>query len=120
MVERAIFELDKAPLQVSIDVTVAEITLKDDLQYGVQFYLKNYRGNTGVQSGSVGFGTSALLARTIPGANLVLGTDQDPRVVLSALKTVTDVKVLSSPSLVVLDNQQAILQVGDQVPITTR
>jgi general secretion pathway protein D len=56
----------------------------------------------------------------MPGANIVLGTNKDPAVVLSALKTVTDVKVLSAPALVVLDNQPAVLQVGDQVPVVTQ
>ena len=37
----------------------------------------------------------------------------------SALHAVTDVRILSTPSLVVLDNQFATLQVGDQIPITT-
>jgi general secretion pathway protein D len=117
IVERAIFELDRAPLQVAIDVTVAEITLKNELQYGVQFYLQDIKN--GNQQGSIGFGLSSVLARTIPGGNLVLGSDTDPRVVLNALRAITDVHVVSSPALVVLDNQQAVLQVGDQVPITT-
>jgi general secretion pathway protein D len=60
------------------------------------------------------------LKRTIPGANLVLGANEDPRLVLNALRRLTDVNVLSSPALVVLDNQQALLQVGDEVPIATR
>jgi general secretion pathway protein D len=125
MVERAIFELDRAPLQVAIDVTIAEITLKDDLQYGVQYFLQNYRaptrpGRGATESSSIGFGASDPLKRLIPGANFVLGTNDDPKIVLSALKTVTDVKVLSAPALVVLDNQPAILQVGDQVPIITQ
>jgi general secretion pathway protein D len=116
-VERAIFELDRAPMQVSIDATVAEITLKDELQYGVQFYLQSkYQGN----KGSFGFGATDVLKRVIPGGNLVLGSDQDPRLVINALRQVTDVNVLSSPALVVLDNQQAMLQVGDEVPIATR
>ena len=119
MVERAIFELDRAPNQVAIDVTVAEVTLKNELQYGVEYYLRS--GGTGKnQKGSIGFGTSAILQRAVPGANIVLGPANDPRVVLSALESVTDVKVLSAPALVVLDNQQATLQVGDQVPITTQ
>lgn len=117
IVERAIFELDRAPMQVAIDVTVAEITLKDELQYGVQFFLKSqYQGN----KGSFGFGVTDILQRTIPGGNLVLGSEADPRLVINALRTYTDVNVLSSPALVVLDNQQALLQVGDEVPISTR
>jgi general secretion pathway protein D len=117
IVERAIFELDRQPMQVAIDVTVAEITLKNELQYGVQFYLKSQlEGN----KGSIGFGATDILKRVIPGGNLVLGSDQDPRLVINALRKVTDVNVLSSPALVVLDNQQALLQVGDEVPITTQ
>jgi len=51
---------------------------------------------------------------------LLLGNEASPRIVLDALRTVSNVKVLSSPSLVVVTNQTAVLQVGDQVPITTR
>jgi general secretion pathway protein D len=54
-----------------------------------------------------------------PGVNLLLGSAGSPRAILNALQTVTDVKVLSSPSIVALDNQPALLQVGDEVPITT-
>ena len=116
IVERAIFELDRAPMQVAIDVTVAEITLKDELQYGVQFFLKS-KGNN---QSSFGFGVTDVLKRTIPGGNFVLGSESDPRLVINALRTFTDVNVLSAPALVVLDNQMAMLQVGDEVPIATR
>ena len=116
IIERAIYELDRAPLQVAIDVTVAEVTLKGKLQYGVQFYLHDLTS----KPGSIGFGLSSILQRQIPGANLVLGDNADPRVVLNALKAVTDVRVLSSPAVVVLDNQTATLQVGDEVPVTTQ
>jgi general secretion pathway protein D len=51
--------------------------------------------------------------------NLVLGSENQPRVILNALSNLTDVKVLSSPSIVALDNQPALLQVGDEIPITT-
>jgi general secretion pathway protein D len=121
MVERAIFELDKAPLQVAIDVTVAEVSLKNELQYGVQYYLNTVcASNAKYCGGSIGFSASRLVRPTFPGANIVLGNAKDPAVVISALKTITDVKVLSAPALVVLDNQQAVLQVGDEVPIITR
>jgi general secretion pathway protein D len=115
IIEKAIFELDRAPLQVAIDVTIAEITLKNELNFGVQFYLKNKK-----VSGGFSVGASDVLSQAFPGFNFVLGARQDPKVVIDALRRITDVKVLSSPSLVVLDNQQAMLQVGDQVPIITR
>jgi general secretion pathway protein D len=114
LIERAIRELDRAPVQVAIEATIAEITLNDSLSNGVQFYLKGKWGSISQSNDNL------PLARVVPGLNLVLGNEATPRLVLDALREVTDVKVLSSPSLVVVDNQPAILQVGDQVPITTR
>ena len=46
--------------------------------------------------------------------------NSDAQVVLNALTEVTDVNVISSPQLMVLDNQSATLNVGDQVPIVTQ
>jgi general secretion pathway protein D len=60
-----------------------------------------------------------VLGRVLPGFNLLVGSEKTPQVILDALHGVTDVKVLSNPSLVVVDNGVATLQVGDQVPITT-
>jgi general secretion pathway protein D len=62
---------------------------------------------------------SALISRVLPGFNFLAGTEAQPQVILSALHAVTDVKVLSTPSLVVVDNQFATLQVGDQIPVST-
>jgi general secretion pathway protein D len=62
---------------------------------------------------------SAFIQRVLPGFNLLLGPEAQPRVILSALSTLTQVKVLSAPSLVVMDNQPALLQVGDEIPIST-
>jgi general secretion pathway protein D len=121
MVERAIFELDKAPLQVAIDVTVAEVTLKNELQYGVQYYFDHIGGTGKYTSGTIGFTPNGLRARAVAdGANIILNGSKGPAAVLSALRTITDVKVLSAPALVVLDNQPATLQVGDQVPVVSQ
>ena len=49
-----------------------------------------------------------------------MGTEAQPQVIINALHAVTDVKILSNPSLVVVDNQAATLQVGDQIPVTTQ
>jgi general secretion pathway protein D len=63
--------------------------------------------------------TGAFLQRAIPGFNFLVGSEAQPSAILDALHTVTDLKVLSNPSLVVIDNQVATLVVGDQVPIST-
>jgi general secretion pathway protein D len=70
-------------------------------------------------SNAVNAAAGALMGRVLPGFNFLIGSENSPRVILDALHNVTDVKVLSNPSLVVLDNQPATLQVGDQVPFST-
>ena len=126
VVERAVRDFDRPQLQVSIDATVAEVTLTDDLQFGVQAFLTSKNAGLGNDKGSVSLlgagqaaAQSALLQRVAPGLNLLLGSENQPRFILNALSNITDVKVLSSPSIVALDNQPALLQVGDEIPITT-
>jgi general secretion pathway protein D len=127
LIERTLMQLDRPKLQVAIDVTIAEVTLNDQLNYGVQFFLhggaisntlsgtipsiiNNVASNTG--STTTGTGLSG-------GLNVIAGNPATPRVVINALSAVTDVKILSNPSLVVVDNGDASLEVGDQVPIST-
>jgi general secretion pathway protein D len=126
VIERALRDVDRPRLQVAIEATVAEITLTDDLSFGVQYFLTSKDVGAGRDKGSIGLlnaaqssAQSALLQRVTPGLNFLIGSEALPRVILNALSTITDVKVLSSPSLVAMDNQPALLQVGDEVPITT-
>jgi general secretion pathway protein D len=119
-IERALLELDRPPLQVAVEAIVAEVTLNDRLNYGVQYFLQNKVGGvTQVTSDSTSAlsQTSSAIAQALPAFTAFLGSSSTPRVVLNALHDVTDVKVLSSPSLVAVNNQPAILQVGDQVPV---
>jgi general secretion pathway protein D len=109
-------QVDRPPLQVMINATIAEVTLNDSLRYGVQVFLK---GNN--VSGGVFNGSELVLNPAFPGLNFLLGSNlADPKLVLDALSTVTEVKVVSSPSVVVVDNQPALLKVGDEVPISTQ
>ena len=126
VIERALRDVDRPRMQVAIDATVAEITLTDDLRFGVQYFLTSKDVGAGKDKGSIGLlnaaqttAQSALLQRVTPGLNFLIGSEALPRVILNALSSVTDVKVLSSPSIVAMDNQPALLQVGDEVPITT-
>lgn len=123
IIERALADIDRPGLQVAIEAMIAEVTLNGELSYGVQYYLRSEDVGLPANEGSISFfdGTSTKkIAPTAPGFNLVLGPKGSPRVILDALRKVTDVKVLSSPSLVVIDNQTATLQVGNEVPVTTR
>jgi len=121
IIEQTLKQLDRPQLQVSIDATIAEITLNENLNYGVQAFLssQDVGAHPDKGSGLITAGTNAILARTLPGFNFLLGPESQPNLILNALRAVSDVKVLSTPSVVVLDNQVATLQVGDQVPVAT-
>jgi general secretion pathway protein D len=138
VIERTVRQIDRPQLQVAIEATVAEVTLNNNLNYGVQFFLtskdlgfKADRGSalstratqppsvtqpSGADAVAV---TSAFLNRAFPGFNFLIGPEKQPRLILDALHAITSVKVLSNPSVVVIDNQTATLQVGDDVPIST-
>jgi general secretion pathway protein D len=141
VIERSIRELDRPPKQVSIDATIAEVTLTDQFQFGIQSFLTSKNVGLGTNKGSSLYtpnatsgGTTtntdpttglqtvaqqAFLQRVLPGYNLLLGQEAQPTVILNALSKLTDVKVLSAPSLVVMDNQPALLQVGNEIPLST-
>jgi general secretion pathway protein D len=133
IIEATLRQLDQPPLQVAIDATIAEVTLNNELSYGVQYYLQSrnlgLKPNTGsllnTQStqaptvSAAGVVTSALINRAFPGFNFLIGSETQPSIILDALHSVTSVKVLSNPSLVVINNQVATLQVGDVVPVST-
>jgi general secretion pathway protein D len=119
-IERALRQIDRPQPQVAFDATIAEVTLNDSLTYGVQFFLKSENIGAPEDSGSmINTIGSAVLSRVLPGFNILVGSEKTPQVILDALHAVTDVKILSNPSLVVTNNGVATLQVGDQVPIAT-
>ena len=113
-ISAALEKLDIVPLQVMIEATIIEVTLNDTLKYGVEWFFSS--GNNEVSFSSL---ASGVVGSLFPGFSYLFASD-DIRVVVNALSRVTDVKVISSPQLMVLDNEKAKLQVGDQVPIVTR
>jgi general secretion pathway protein D len=126
-------QVDQPQLQVAIDATIAEVTLTDELSYGVQAFLTsrnlglkpdtgsilNTQAGAGPVAATAGTVANAFINRAFPGFNFLIGSEASPSAILDALHTVTSVKVLSNPSLVVVNNQVATLQVGDSVPVST-
>ena len=118
----ALERIDVPQLQVAINVTMAEIRLTDELRYGVQYFIKSKSLGLGEDKGSAGlFNTLANnIGRELPGFNFLVGSNSSPDIIIDAFDRITDVQVLSSPSLVVVQNETAKFQVGDQIPIVTR
>lgn len=114
LIETALHQLDTVPLQVLLEAAVIEVTLTKNLQYGVEYFVKS--------------GQFSFLQSTVPASSLGLspggfsflfshGTSISA--VVNLLSTLSTVRVISSPQVMVLNNRSASIQVGDEVPVAT-
>ena len=113
--------IDTSPTQVLIEATLAEVTLNDELKMGVRWFFQ--RGNSSVsQTDALGTSFGALTGAAtnlLPGFSYVFNS-LNIKAVINALSTVSDVNIISSPTLMVTENKKATLQVGNDVPILTQ
>lgn len=132
--------LDIQPLQVMIETSIFEVSLRDDLRFGVQYAINN--GGIGIgEGGSVSLTNSTgtttgpgsivtpviapVLAATgtsttVGGFNFTIDGGSATRFIIDALSDLTEVNMISSPNVIVLNNNTAALNVGDEVPIITQ
>jgi general secretion pathway protein D len=111
-------EVDVMPPQVLIEATIAEVTLTDDLKFGVRWFFEK-GGSQFRLTDTLAGAALGPIAPQFAGFAYFLNTNS-AQVALNALADVTNVNVVSSPSLMVLNNKKAVLQIGDQVPIATQ
>ncbi|QIA22027.1 type II secretion system secretin GspD [Mesorhizobium sp. AA22] len=113
-IQRILTKLDVLPTQVMLEAVIAEVMLKDELKFGLRWFFENNGMKISLTDVASGF-TGA----SFPGLGWTYATD-NIQVTLNALSSITDVNVISAPTIMALNNQKAILQVGDQVPIITQ
>lgn len=118
VIESALKRLDVIEAQVLIEASILEVTLTDELSYGLEWYIKNKnvlngRSGEALLDLNAGKGIGAV----IPGFSYSLVGMNGVEAVLNALATDSKLHVISSPSLMVLDNRTARITVGDQVPV---
>jgi len=136
-IRTVIVQLDVMPLQVLIDATIVSVSLTDSLKYGIQWFLSHH--NVGGEHVATSTNTSGNPSAPINGplpsgasfrdiaAGAVTGgfgyaflsDSGDIRAVLNASANDNKLNVISSPSLMVLNNQEASIQVGDEIPLRT-
>jgi general secretion pathway protein D len=123
----ALEKLDVRQLQVMVEATIIEVALKDTLRYGLQWAFNgdadgdNFDTTGGLTLNSDSDASPTDLASLLPGFNFsLLRNASDVRAIFNALAEDSLVQVLSSPSLMVLDNETASIQVGDEVPVVTQ
>ena len=125
----ALRQLDVNRRQVLVEVTLAEVHLVGDLQYGIDWYLRTRNftlGSLNTQGalGANGVGTNIPVNGLPPvnygGFQLInLSPAGDVRAVLRALTTDNRTKVLSAPQILVLDNEKAEIKVGTRISVQT-
>lgn len=130
-IEDAIKKIDIAPRQVMIEALVAEIKLTDNMTFGLAWSLKTDVNITGMKpfnkdinlDGTLGFNSSKLSGLDVTSLAGFAFAGVDPagavRLLLESLASDSKVNVLAAPHILVSDNREAKIQIGDQVPVAT-
>jgi general secretion pathway protein D len=113
-VEQALRRLDTPLRQIYVEATIAEVRLSNELSRGVRWFMEYGPLGVGVSDAPNG-----SVSPSYPGFNFSFKVP-NVQAVVSALEAHTDVRIVSSPQLTVVDRQTATIQVGDQVPIVTK
>lgn len=113
-------QMDQAPRQVMIEVTIAEISLKNEVNFGVSWFAKNYlspyTGRTFIGADSGGASPAGASAG---GLTYLLDVAGQNRLALTAFATDNRVSILSTPHLLVKSGSEASIDVGTEVPTVT-
>ncbi len=128
-IEQALRQLDVVPRQVLVEVLIAEVTLTDQLSFGIDWFINARNGTSNgvpnLTTGTLNAG-GALPASPIgaipaagAGLQLVNTLNGDIRGILRAFGSDGKVQVLASPSIMVQDNQKATIKVGDRISVST-
>jgi general secretion pathway protein D len=139
-IESAIQQLDIRRQQVLIEAAIIEVEGNDADQLGVQWALGDLNSGIGLinfsnagasiaelAAGYVAGGAAGAAAKLGTGTSLVLGDykegDNGSRklygALIQALKSKTKSNLLSTPSIVTMDNEEAYIVVGQNVPFVT-
>ncbi|WP_049723720.1 type II secretion system secretin GspD [Gilvimarinus polysaccharolyticus] len=115
-IERALKQLDVMPSQILIEASILEVSLTGELSYGLEWYFDNVLGGGWTGDGYVGLGVDSEGGTPAFGYAFSNPLEQ-VQALLKAESTKSLVKVLSTPSIMVLDNHSASIHVGTQQPI---
>ena len=120
VIENALKKLDIIRRQVLVEVLLAEVTLKDDLQFGIDWFITTRNNTSGTLNAGLGLGATRLPS-AVPafpgGLQLVNLAGGEVRAVLRALGEDGKTQILASPQIMVLDNEKAEIKVGDKISV---
>ncbi len=125
IIKNILNKLDILPRQVLIEVLVAEVSLNNEVKYGVEWFIKNkginingtpYNANMMLDAGQA-VAENVGLGKNLPGFTYALYDGEGSlRALINLLDTSTDVDILSTPNILAADNQEARIEIGEDVP----
>jgi general secretion pathway protein D len=117
-VRGALQQLDVPPTQILIEASILEVTLTDEFSFGLQWAFQGDVNGGRTGSGLFNPNASGDIGPQQPGFSYTIANRAGQvRAVLNTLAKKNLVNVISSPSVMVLDNHNAQIQVGDQQPV---
>ncbi|MEW6571374.1 MAG: secretin N-terminal domain-containing protein [Nitrospirota bacterium] len=132
IIEETIKKIDFVPRQVVIEGLVAQVTLTDNLSLGVAWSLKTDINITNIKPFNRNVNLEGIITQSPSSLNVdptnlsgtgftFVGTDPSGivRAYITALARESKAKVLAAPHILVSDNREARIQVGQQVPLVT-
>ncbi|SLM30370.1 putative General secretion pathway protein D [Desulfamplus magnetovallimortis] len=130
IIKSVLKELDVVPRQVLINVVIAEVTLSDNIEYGVQWLMNNTIGDYEAQGSWDGSESSRAFNQTLGSnsnftygiystADILAGSADALKALITALDEDSELNVLSSPNIMAVDNKEAYIEVGQDVPTVT-
>jgi len=121
-IEDLIKELDKKRQQVLVEAMIVEIDLEDDqtLGFDLRALIDTGYGADGVVAVNTGIAQESLQTGGVPGLTIgLLKGEFDMYAILNANRENTNIKILSTPEIVTLDNHEAMITIAEQTPFLT-
>jgi len=129
-IKETIAKVDVIPRQVVIEGVIAQVNLTDNLSLGLAYAFKTQiKFGRSLISGDIGMNTDTLTNMNSTDTTIrpsrsgfsYIGTDEKGlfRAYINALANESKGKLLAAPHILVSDNREARIQVGQQVPIVT-
>ena len=116
VIKRVVKEIDRVPKQALIEMVVAEVSLGDSLKYGIEGLFKGLVSDMPF-SVETSFGLRGGAAALSGFKGIIFNPKGDIRGILNFLAAKTELRVLSAPHILTKNNEEAVIEVGSEVPV---
>jgi len=106
-------KIDTLPRQVLIEVTIAEVSLDDTMDMGVEWTFKE----NGEQQNPITATIGGAFSEAVTGLDYTMGLTEKWNAKLHALASQQKANVLSAPSIMATDNKSATINISDSIPV---